>query len=83
MRSRRPFCSGRPGLMRSISMPSLIHQNGKLGEIEEGARPGAPNAFVGANDIGQAVFGEEPLALAASSSWVDSGASHGSGLREV
>ena len=30
MRSWRPFCCGRPGLMRSIAMPSLSHQTESL-----------------------------------------------------
>ena len=30
MRSWRPFCCGWPGLMRSISMPSLSHHTDRL-----------------------------------------------------
>ena len=44
MRSWRPFCCGLPGLIRSMSMPSLSHQTDSLDRLKSalGLAKGTP-----------------------------------------
>jgi hypothetical protein len=56
-----PFCCGRPGLMRSIGMPSLNHQTESLERLNKlfGVAHGTP--FIGSDRLWQTAFPEQPF----------------------
>src|ERR1700722_16434506 len=66
IRSWRPFCCGQPGLMRSISIPSLSHQTESFGT-------GEGNTIVSTDGLGQAELVENGLKYAESVGFLGGG----------